>query len=42
MKSTAALALSLSLVGATLVAQDGTVKSLLSKDLSGAQAERSR
>src|SRR5262245_33915176 len=35
MKNTAALALSLSLAGATLVAQDGTVRSLLSKDLAG-------
>jgi quercetin dioxygenase-like cupin family protein len=35
MKSTAALALSLSLAGGTLVAQDGTVRSLLSKDLAG-------
>jgi len=33
MKSTAALALSLSLAGGTLVAQDATVRSLLSKDL---------
>ena len=35
MKRTAALAFSLSLVGSTLVAQDATVRSLLSKDLSG-------
>jgi len=35
MKSRVALALSLSLAGATVVAEDGTVKSLLSKDLSG-------
>ena len=35
MKSTAALALSLSLAGGTLVAQDATVRSLLSKDLGG-------
>jgi quercetin dioxygenase-like cupin family protein len=35
MKSTAALALSLSLVGGTLVAQDDTVRTLLSKDLAG-------
>jgi quercetin dioxygenase-like cupin family protein len=35
MKSTAALALSLSLAGGTLVAQDGTIRSLLSKDLAG-------
>jgi quercetin dioxygenase-like cupin family protein len=35
MKSKAALALSLSLAGGTLVAQDGTVRSLLSKDLAG-------
>ena len=35
MKSTAALALSLSLAGGTLVAQDATVRSLLSKDLAG-------
>jgi quercetin dioxygenase-like cupin family protein len=33
MKSTAALVLSLSLAGGTLVAQDITVRSLLSKDL---------
>lgn len=33
MKSTAALVLTLSLAGATVVAQDITVKSLLSKDL---------
>jgi quercetin dioxygenase-like cupin family protein len=35
MKSTAALALSLSLAGGTFVAQDATVRSLLSKDLAG-------
>jgi quercetin dioxygenase-like cupin family protein len=35
MKSTAVLALSLSLAGSTLVAQDATVRSLLSKDLVG-------
>ena len=35
MKSTAALALSLSLAGGTLAAQDATVRSLLSKDLAG-------
>lgn len=35
MKSTAALALSLSLAGGTLVAEDATVRSLLSKDLAG-------
>ena len=35
MKSTAALALSLSLAGGTLVAQDATVQSLLSRDLAG-------
>ena len=35
MKSTAALALSLSLAGGTLVAQDDPVRSLLSKDLAG-------
>jgi quercetin dioxygenase-like cupin family protein len=35
MKSTAALALSLSLAGGTLVAQDAAVRSLLSKDLAG-------
>ena len=35
MKSRAALALSLLLAGATLVAEEGAVKSLLSKDLSG-------
>ena len=35
MKSTAAFALSLSLAGGTLVAQDATVRSLLSKDLAG-------
>ena len=35
MKSTAALALSLSLAGGTLVAQDATVRPLLSKDLVG-------
>ena len=35
MKSTAALTLSLSLAGGTLVAQDATVRSLLSKDLVG-------
>ncbi len=35
MKNTAALALSLSLAGGTLVAQDATVRSLLSKDLAG-------
>ena len=35
MKNTAALVLSLSLAGGTLVAQNATVKSLLSKDLAG-------
>jgi quercetin dioxygenase-like cupin family protein len=35
MNRTSALALSLSLAGSTLVAQDGTVQSLLSKDLTG-------
>ena len=35
MKNTAVLVLSLSLAGGTLVAQDATVKSLLSKDLAG-------
>jgi quercetin dioxygenase-like cupin family protein len=35
MKSTAALAFALSLVGGTLVAENGTVRSLLSKDLAG-------
>jgi quercetin dioxygenase-like cupin family protein len=35
MNSTAALALSLSLAGSTLAAQDATVKSLVSKDLAG-------
>jgi quercetin dioxygenase-like cupin family protein len=35
MKNTAVWVLSLSLAGGTLVAQDGTVKSLLSKDLAG-------
>jgi quercetin dioxygenase-like cupin family protein len=35
MKSTALLALSLSLAGSTLVAQDAAVRSLLSKDLAG-------
>ena len=35
MKSTALLALALSLAGGTLVAQDVTIKSLLSKDLAG-------
>ena len=35
MKNTAVLVLALSLAGGTLVAQDGTVKSLLSKDLAG-------
>jgi quercetin dioxygenase-like cupin family protein len=35
MKRTALLALSLSLAGGTLVAQDATVRSLLSKDLAG-------
>lgn len=35
MKNTAVLILSLSLAGGTLVAQDGTVRSLLSKDLAG-------
>lgn len=35
MKNTAMLVLSLSLAGVTLVAQDGTVKALLSKDLAG-------
>ena len=35
MKNTAVLLLSLSLAGGTLVAQDATVKSLLSKDLAG-------
>ena len=33
MKNTAALVLALSLAGGTLVAQDATVRSLLSKDL---------
>ena len=37
MKSTAALALLLSLAGGTLAAQDATVRSLLSKDLAGVQ-----
>lgn len=36
MKSTAVLALSLSLAGGTLVAQEATVRSLMSKDLAGA------
>jgi quercetin dioxygenase-like cupin family protein len=35
MKNTAVLVLSLSLAGGTLVAQDATVKSLLSKELAG-------
>jgi quercetin dioxygenase-like cupin family protein len=35
MKHTAALVLSLSLAGGTLLAQDGTVRSLLSKNLAG-------
>jgi quercetin dioxygenase-like cupin family protein len=35
MKNTAAFVLSLSLAGGTLVAQDATVRSLLSKDLAG-------
>jgi quercetin dioxygenase-like cupin family protein len=35
MKSTAVLVLSLSLAGGTLAAQDGAVKSLLSRDLTG-------
>ena len=35
MKSTAALVLSLSLAGGTLVAQDGPVRSLLSKEHAG-------
>jgi quercetin dioxygenase-like cupin family protein len=35
MKNTALLVLWLSLTGGTLAAQDGTVKSLLSKDLAG-------
>ena len=35
MRNTAALVLSLSLAGGTLVAQNATVKSLLSKDLAG-------
>jgi quercetin dioxygenase-like cupin family protein len=35
MKSTAALLLSVSLAGGALAAQDGTVRSLLSKDLAG-------
>jgi quercetin dioxygenase-like cupin family protein len=35
MKTTAALAISLSLAGGTLVAQDAKVRSLLSKDLAG-------
>ena len=35
MKLTAALALLLSLAGGTFVAQDGTVRSLMSKDLTG-------
>ena len=35
MKNTAALVLSLSLAGGTLVAQDATVRSLLTKDLEG-------
>jgi quercetin dioxygenase-like cupin family protein len=35
MKRTAALTLSLSLAGGILVAQDGTVRSLVSKDLAG-------
>jgi quercetin dioxygenase-like cupin family protein len=39
MTSTAALALSLSLVGGTLVGQDATVQSLLAKDLAGASGK---
>jgi len=35
MKGTAALTLSLSLAGAALVAEDGTVRTLVSKDLAG-------
>ena len=35
MKNTAALALSLSLAGGTLLAQDATIRSLSSKDLAG-------
>ena len=35
MNRTAALTLSLALAGATLIAEDGAVRSLLSKDLSG-------
>jgi quercetin dioxygenase-like cupin family protein len=35
MKNTAVLAFSLSLAGGTLVAQEGSVRSLLSKDLAG-------
>ncbi len=35
MKNTAGLVLSLSLAGGTLLAQDGTVRSLVSKDLAG-------
>jgi quercetin dioxygenase-like cupin family protein len=35
MKSTALLALTLSLAGGTLLAQDATVRSLMSKDLGG-------
>ena len=35
MKSTGALALALSVAGSALAAQDGTVRSLLSKDLAG-------
>jgi quercetin dioxygenase-like cupin family protein len=38
MKRTAALALALSLAGGTLVAQDGVVQPLLSKDLAGDSA----
>ena len=37
MKSTVALALLLSLAGGTLAAQEGTVRSLLSKDLAAAE-----
>ena len=42
MKSTAALALSLSLAGGTVVAENGTVRSLLSKDLAGFPAGNSQ
>jgi hypothetical protein len=35
MRGTAALAFALSLAGGTLVAQDGVIRSLLSKDLAG-------